>query len=33
VTFRYRIYLHEGDEQQANVAARYNEYAKSKPRR
>jgi hypothetical protein len=28
VTFRYRFYLHEGDEQQAKVAERYKEYAK-----
>jgi hypothetical protein len=28
VTFRYRLYLHEGDEQQAKVAERYKEYAK-----
>ena len=27
VTFRYRFYFHEGDEQQAQVAARYAEYA------
>jgi hypothetical protein len=27
VTFRYRFYLHEGDTQQAQVAARYQEYA------
>ena len=26
VTFRYRIYLHEGDEKQAKVAERYREY-------
>jgi hypothetical protein len=26
VTFRYRFYLHEGDEQQARVAQRYAEY-------
>jgi len=30
VTFRYRFYLHTGDEQQAKVAEKYNEYA-SKP--
>lgn len=29
VTFRYRFYFHEGDEQQAQVAARYAEYADS----
>ena len=28
VTFRYRFYLHEGDEQQAHVAEKYTEYAK-----
>jgi hypothetical protein len=28
VTFRYRFYLHEGDEKQAKVAERYEEYAK-----
>jgi hypothetical protein len=28
VTFRYRFYLHEGDVQQAKVAAKYKEYAK-----
>jgi hypothetical protein len=27
VTFRYRFYLHEGDEKQARVAERYDEYA------
>ena len=27
-TFRYRFYLHEGDEQQAKVAARYHEYTR-----
>jgi len=30
VTFRYRFYLHEGDEQQARVAVKYQEYAKEK---
>ena len=29
VTFRYRFYLHEGDEVQAKVAERYQQYAKS----
>ncbi len=29
VTFRYRLYLHEGDEQQAKVAELYQEYIKS----
>jgi hypothetical protein len=28
VTFRYRFYLHEGDEVQAKVAERYQQYAK-----
>jgi methane monooxygenase PmoA-like len=28
VTFRYRFYIHEGDEKQAKVAERYAEYAK-----
>jgi hypothetical protein len=28
VTFRYRFYLHEGDEQQAKVAERYKQYVK-----
>jgi len=28
ITFRYRIYLHEGDEVQAKVTERYQEYAK-----
>ena len=28
VTFRYRFYLHEGDDQQAAVAAKYKQYAK-----
>jgi hypothetical protein len=26
VTFRYRFYLHEGDERQANVAQKYRQY-------
>ncbi len=30
VTFRYRIYLHEGDTEQAKVAARYQDYVKTK---
>jgi hypothetical protein len=29
VTFRYRFYVHEGDEQQAKVAEHYAEYVKS----
>jgi hypothetical protein len=29
VTFRYRIYLHEGDEKQGKVAERYAEYTKT----
>jgi hypothetical protein len=28
VTFRYRFYLHEGDEQQAKVAEKYQQYVK-----
>ena len=28
VTFRYRFYLHEGDEQQAHVAEKYQQYIK-----
>ncbi len=28
ITFRYRFYLHEGDEQQAKVAEKYQEYIK-----
>ena len=28
ITFRYRFYLHAGDEQQANVAAKYEQYVK-----
>lgn len=30
VTFRYRFYLHEGDEKQGRVAEMYREYAKAK---
>lgn len=30
VTFRYRFYVHEGDEQQGKVAERYEEYAGQK---
>jgi len=30
VTFRYRFYLHEGDEKQAEVAKKYHEYAGTK---
>lgn len=29
VTFRYRFYLHEGNEQEAHVAEHYQEYAKT----
>jgi hypothetical protein len=29
ITFRYRFYLHEGDEQQANVAGKYQDYINS----
>jgi hypothetical protein len=28
ITFRYRFYLHEGDDQQAKVAEKYKEYAR-----
>ena len=31
LTFRYRFYLHAGDEQQAKVAERYQEYVKENP--
>ena len=31
VTFRYRIYIHEGDEKESKVAERYAEYLKSIP--
>ena len=27
VTFKYRFYIHEGDEKQAKVAERYQDYA------
>jgi hypothetical protein len=30
ITFRYRIYLHAGDEEQAKVAQKYQDYAKQK---
>lgn len=30
ITFRYRLYLHLGDDQQAKVAEKYQQYAKSK---
>jgi len=29
LTFRYRVYMHQGDDQQAGVAARYAEYLKA----
>jgi hypothetical protein len=32
ITFRYRFYLHEGDEKQAQVAARFAEYTKDNSR-
>jgi hypothetical protein len=32
VTFRYRFYLHEGDEKQAKVAEHYQKYVKDKPK-
>jgi hypothetical protein len=31
VTFRYRFYLHPGDDKSAGVAERYQEYARSQP--
>jgi hypothetical protein len=27
ITFRYRFYLHQGNEKEANVAGKYEEYA------
>jgi methane monooxygenase PmoA-like len=30
ITFRYRLYLHAGDDQQAKVAEKYQQYVKSK---
>jgi len=30
VTFRYRFYLHEGDERQGKVAEQYTQYAEQK---
>jgi len=33
ITFRYRFYLHTGDEQQANVAQKYQEYVHSTSRK
>ena len=30
VTFRYRFYIHEGDEKQAKVAERYEEFVNAK---
>ena len=30
VTFRYRFYLHEGDEKQADVAKKYEQFAAEK---
>ena len=30
ITFRYRFYLHKGDEQQAGVAEQYQEYSRTK---
>jgi len=32
ITFRYRFYLHEGDDQQGKVAEKYREYVESSPR-
>lgn len=31
ITFRYRLYFHQGDERQAQVAERYADYAKTAP--
>lgn len=31
LTFRYRFYLHEGDERQAGIAEKYEQYVKSLP--
>jgi hypothetical protein len=33
VTFRYRFYIHDGDEQQANVGAQYEQYVHETTRR
>jgi hypothetical protein len=33
VTFRYRFYLHEGDDQQANVAEKYKAYVAAQDQR
>jgi hypothetical protein len=30
ITFRYRFYMHDGDEKTAKVAERYAEFAKTK---
>ena len=30
ITFRYRIFFHEGDEKQGKVAEQYEEYARTK---
>ena len=32
VTFKYRFYIHEGDEQQAKVAEHYKEYVSAIPK-
>ena len=32
VTFRYRFYLHEGDEKQARVAEHFREYVRENPK-
>jgi hypothetical protein len=31
ITFRYRFYVHEGDEKQSKVAEHYADYVKSVP--
>jgi hypothetical protein len=33
ITFRYRFYFHRGNETQARVAERYQEYVRSKPKK
>jgi hypothetical protein len=32
ITFRYRFYLHEGDEQQGKVAEKYQQYVEASKR-
>jgi len=33
ITFRYRFYVHEGDEKQSKVAERYADYVKAVPKK